>query len=135
MANQYSTDVQKRVKEVRADLKIDPWERNTYQQRVSGGLCRKESGCGGHLIASIFGGPGEGINLIPMDQKLNGAAGDWYKLERQWKKTLEAGGRVQVNIKPIYKGDSKRPDSFVISFTENNAREINRILKNTPTGK
>ena len=70
-----------------------------------------------------------------MDQKLNGTAGDWYKLERQWKKTLKAGGRVQVNIKLIYKGDSKRPDSFVISFTENNGREINRILKNTPTGK
>nr|WP_206222822.1 DNA/RNA non-specific endonuclease [Neisseria yangbaofengii] len=73
--------------------------------------------------------------MVPMDAKLNGASGDWYKLEQQWKKTLEAGGRVQVNIKPIYSGNSKRPDSFVINFSENGGREINRVLKNTPTGK
>ncbi|WP_199903443.1 DNA/RNA non-specific endonuclease [Neisseria wadsworthii] len=55
-----------------------------------------------------------------MEKKLNGAAGDWYKLEQQWKRTLQAGGRGQVNIKPIYKGDSKRPDGFHIQQIINN---------------
>nr|WP_308806088.1 VENN motif pre-toxin domain-containing protein [Neisseria yangbaofengii] len=51
---QYATDAQKRVKEVTADLKIDSWDRNTYQQRTSGGSCRKDSDCGGHLIAAAI---------------------------------------------------------------------------------
>ena len=130
---QYATDAQKRVKEVTADLKIDPWDRNTYQQRTSGGACRKDGDCGGHLIASMFGGPGEGINLVPMDAKLNGTSGKWYQLEQQWKKTLEAGGRVQVKIEPIYSGTSKRPDSFIIQQTLNGKKSIQRI-KNTETG-
>ncbi|WP_371865592.1 VENN motif pre-toxin domain-containing protein [Neisseria yangbaofengii] len=50
---QYATDAQKRVKEVTADLKIDPWDRNTYQRRTSGGSCRKDSDCGGHLIVDV----------------------------------------------------------------------------------
>lgn len=130
---QYATDAQKRVKEVTADLKIDPWDRNTYQQRTSGGSCRKDSDCGGHLIASMFGGPGEGINLVPMDAKLNGSSGKWYQLEQQWKKTLEAGGKVQVKIEPIYIGNSKRPIGFFIQ--ENINGKLNKFeIKNTPTG-
>ena len=131
---QYTTDAQKRVKEVSADLRIDPWNRNAYQQRIAGGLCRQESDCGGHLIASIFGGPGEAINLVPMDAKLNGAGGEWYKLEQQWKKTLQAGGKVQVKIQPIYSGNSKRPESFVINQVINDVKLDSQTLKNTSTG-
>ena len=131
---QYTTDAQKRVKEVSADLRIDPWNRNAYQQRIAGGSCRQESDCGGHLIASIFGGPGEAINLVPMDAKLNGAGGEWYKLEQQWKKTLQAGGKVQVKIQPIYSGNSKRPESFVINQVINDVKLDSQTLKNTSTG-
>ena len=131
----YATDSQKRVKEVTADLKLDAWDRNSYQQSVSGRECRQGSDCGGHLIASMFGGPGEGVNLVPMDAKLNGASGEWYKLEQQWKNVLSSGGKVQVKIEPVYSGSSKRPSSFTIRFSENNRSEVIRVLKNTPTGK
>ncbi|WP_363093113.1 hypothetical protein [Neisseria dumasiana] len=53
----------------------------------------------------------EAINSTPMNKKLNGTVGDWYK------------------------GNSKRPDGFVISFAENNVIERNQILNNKPIGK
>lgn len=31
----------------------------------------------------MFKGPGEGINIVPMDAKFNGSSGEWYNLEQQ----------------------------------------------------
>ncbi|WP_242650071.1 DNA/RNA non-specific endonuclease [Rodentibacter trehalosifermentans] len=67
--------------EVKGQLNLDKATRNEYRQKVAGGDCRLESDCGGHLIASMFNGVGEGINLVAMDKTLNGASGRWYKLE------------------------------------------------------
>jgi len=30
----------------------------------------------------MFKGPGEGINIVPMDKNFNGSGGEWYALER-----------------------------------------------------
>ena len=55
-------------------------------------------------------------------------------MEMQWKQALEQGKKVEVDIKPIYSGNSKRPDSFEIKFSIDNS--INRRnLKNTATGE
>ncbi|WP_198517303.1 DNA/RNA non-specific endonuclease [Vibrio sp. HA2012] len=131
----YKTDSNGRVDSVEADLQLYPWDRNTYQQKVSGRECRNPDDCGGHLIASMFGGPGEGINLVPMNGKLNGSGGEWYKFETQWRNILGKGGSVKVKIEPKYSGNSKRPDSFKVSYSTNGGRKITRILKNTPTGE
>jgi hypothetical protein len=131
----YKTDSKGRVDTVEADLKFEPWDRNSYQQSVSGRECRDVGDCGGHLIASMFGGPGEGVNLVPMDAKLNGAGGEWYKLETQWRDVLDNGGSVKVKIEPKYSESSKRPDSFDVEYSINGGKQITRDLKNTPTGE
>lgn len=76
----YQTDAQARVVSVEADLKLDPWDRNSYQQGKAA-KCGIEGDCGGHILAAMFGGSGERLNIVPMDSRLNGAGGDWYKLE------------------------------------------------------
>ncbi|MGB3887079.1 DNA/RNA non-specific endonuclease, partial [Gordonia sp. (in: high G+C Gram-positive bacteria)] len=56
----YETDALARV--VRATGKIDQLitaARNTYQQRIAGGKFRLPTDDGGHLFATMFGGPGE----------------------------------------------------------------------------
>ncbi|WP_271270852.1 two-partner secretion domain-containing protein [Aliamphritea hakodatensis] len=131
----YKTDPNGRVDTVEADLQLGAWDRNRYQQRISGGECRGPNDCGGHLIASMFGGPGERVNLVPMDGKLNGSGGEWYKLEQQWKGVLEGGGSVKVNIKPSYSGDSARPDSFSVRYSINGVTQPPKVLQNTPTGQ
>ena len=66
----------------------------------------------------MFKGPGEGINIVPMDKNFNGSGGEWYALERTWKKALESNQTVKVIIKPIYSGNSRRPTSFFCGTTD-----------------
>lgn len=82
----------------------------------------------------MFKGAGEAINLVPMDRTLNGSGGEWYKLEQVWKEALSKNQKVEVNIKPIYTSDSKRPLEFRIEQNINGKRLPNRIIKNTKTG-
>ena len=131
----YKTDANGRVSSVQADLKLEANDRNRYQQKVSGRTDRKPDDHGGHLIASMFKGPGEGINIVPMDKTFNGASGAWYQLENDWKKALESNKTVKVNIQPVYSGASKRPDSFIINQNINGVRQPTLQLKNTATGK
>ncbi|MBO3656354.1 DNA/RNA non-specific endonuclease [Acinetobacter bereziniae] len=82
----------------------------------------------------MFKGLGEGINIVPMDKTFNGSSGAWYKLETDWKKALERNQSVKVNIQPVYSGNSKRPDSFIINHSINGVRQPSQQLKNTSTG-
>ena len=50
-----------------------------------------------------------------MDKAFNGSGGEWFKLETDWKKALEGNKSVKVNIQPVYSGNSKRPNSFIIT--------------------
>ncbi|POC59848.1 hypothetical protein CRN32_04245, partial [Vibrio vulnificus] len=74
----YKTDELGRVKSVSGKLELNKVDRNTYQQSKAGktdgikdGLVDDE---GGHLIASIFKGPGEQINYAAMNGNLNKGA-------------------------------------------------------------
>ena len=59
-----------------------------YQQRkaveIKDGVKGEDQG--GHLIARIFNGPGEQINYIPQNAKLNN--GEWRAMEAKWQKAL-----------------------------------------------
>ncbi|WP_241542998.1 DNA/RNA non-specific endonuclease, partial [Vibrio vulnificus] len=66
------------MKSVSGKLELNKVDRNTYQQSKAGktdgikdGLVDDE---GGHLIASIFKGPGEQINYAAMNGNLNKGA-------------------------------------------------------------
>jgi len=130
----YVTDAQGRVTNVQAELRVDPNDRNNYRQRIAGGECRQPDDCGGHLIGAVFGGAGEGINLVPMDKVLNGSGGQWYELEKTWKAALNAGRDVKVDIKPKYTGNSTRPESFVVKYEIAGVPQSPRQIFNTPTG-
>lgn len=91
-------------------------DRNGYQQSVK---CKDaKDGLpddhGGHLIASIFDGAGEQINLLPMKSSLN--LGAWKSMENTWKTALEQSKNVRVEIRPAYIGDSLRPAGFEIDY-------------------
>ena len=60
----------------------------------------------------MFGGPGEGINLVAMNKQFNGTSGEWYKLEQTLKGALDAGSDVRVKIDLVYDGVSKRPEAL-----------------------
>ena len=128
----YHTDSKSRVSLVEADLRKHQNDRNTNQQCKSGGCQRLPTDHGGHLIASMFDGLGEGINIVPMDAKFNGVKGEWYKMETRWKNALENNGTVQVKIELIYSGNSKRPDFFIVNQTINGKELDSILLENKP---
>jgi len=70
---------------------------------------------GGHLQASTHGGAGEQINLLPQDKGLNRS--EWKKMENSWTKAANEGKKVEVKIKPVYEGSSKRPSKYEVDYT------------------
>ncbi|WP_428654232.1 DNA/RNA non-specific endonuclease [Runella sp.] len=52
-----------------------------------------------------------------MLQTLN--QGAWKSMENTWKTALQAGKKVEVDIKVIYEGTSKRPKKFEITYKVN----------------
>ena len=105
----YKTDSQGRVETVEAKLSLNSNDRNTYQQ-CKVGKCGVAGDEGGHLIATIFTGPGEKLNIVPMNSNLNRS--EWKKMENSWAKALKENKDVDVKIEPVYLGNSDRPSSF-----------------------
>lgn len=128
----FKTDSQGRTASVESTLSWSKSDRNTYQQ-CKAGKCGIEGDEGGHLISSIFNGPGEKLNLVPMDGNLN--KGTWKQMENTWASALKDGKQVNVKIEPSYSSSSKRPDSFTVTYQINDERPIREIFNNAPGGK
>ncbi|WP_404389758.1 DNA/RNA non-specific endonuclease [Pseudoalteromonas phenolica] len=134
----YKTDEFGRVQSVSGKLELNKADRNTYQQSKAGktdgikdGLVDDE---GGHLIASIFKGPGEQINYAAMDGNLN--KGAWKRMENKWAEALKGNPpkEVKIEINSIFKGESKRSTAFEIIY-EIDGKKVKRFLRNMPNGK
>ncbi|NMC40889.1 MAG: hypothetical protein GYA43_06920 [Bacteroidales bacterium] len=128
----FKTDSQGRTESVESSLSWSKNDRNTYQQCKTG-KCGVDGDEGGHLIASIFNGPGEKLNLVPMDGNLNKSL--WKQMENDWARALKDGKQVNVKIEPVYKGDSLRPDSFNVTYSIDGGRPVFKDIGNTPGGK
>lgn len=128
----YHTDGQGRVSRVEGNLQLGDGPRNTYQQQVSGREDRLPDDQGGHLIASIFQGPGEQMNLVPQNGNLN--MGAWKQMENAWAEALKADLDVQVRINPVYGGDSLRPTRFDVSYQVEGQPPATRTFQNRPGG-
>ena len=100
---------------VKGKLEFQTKGRNTYQQGKSVELKEgiKGEDDGGHIIAQIFNGPGEQINYVPQTQTLN--RGDWKAMENEWKKVLEKGKKIEVDIKINY-NSTRRPTDFEVIY-------------------
>jgi DNA/RNA non-specific endonuclease len=128
----YATDAQGRVTSVSGKLDLDTAQRNGYQQRVSGRDDRLPGDQGGHLIASIFNGPGDRLNLVPMDGNLNTSA--WKAMENNLADALKAGKQVDVKIEVLYDAaDSARPSKFAVTQTIDGVESV-RFFRNRPGG-
>ncbi|KJF45743.1 DNA/RNA non-specific endonuclease, partial [Bacillus altitudinis] len=110
--------------------------RNQYAQSNSGKPDRLSKDDGGHLIASIFKGSGDIDNLVPMSSQINRSGGKWYTMEQEWLAALrkDPPKHVEVSIRPIYKGDSFRPDKFVVQYKIGGKFEQRETIKNQPGG-
>jgi hypothetical protein len=111
----YQTDNLGRVVAYSGRLRPITGDRNEYQQKVAGRSDRLATDQGGHLLATIFDGPGEAINLVAQAAKLNLSA--WKRMEYQWAAALAAGKTVQVEGQIVYPPGSKRPSHFRIIST------------------
>ncbi|MFQ2298730.1 hemagglutinin repeat-containing protein [Aeromonas dhakensis] len=128
----YQTDSLGRVEKVESNLSLTKNDRNTYQQCVAG-KCGISGDEGGHLIASVFNGPGERLNLLPMNANLN--KGAWKKMENIWAKALNEGQSVKIDIRPSYISDGTRPDKFKVVYSMGGGRPIEKVFNNAPGGK
>jgi hypothetical protein len=128
----YVTDSASRVTRVRGVLLDNVGQRNPYQQRQVGRPSRRPTDDGGHFLATIFRGPGERINLTPMNSNLN--RGAWKGLENMWAEALRNGKTVSVTIDVRYAGDSTRPDRFTIAYQITGDPPRRRVFKNAPGG-
>ncbi|EMR05311.1 transposase protein [Bhargavaea cecembensis DSE10] len=125
----YRTDSLGRIQSASGKLTKGQAKRNQYAQSNVGGVDRKGDDHGGHLIASIFNGSGDIDNLVPMNGKLN--QGAYKSIENQWKKALDASPpkKVEVNIRPVYEGNSNRPVEFEIEYKIDNEK-FDAVLPN-----
>ncbi|WP_446027738.1 hemagglutinin repeat-containing protein [Lelliottia amnigena] len=127
----YQTDSLGRVERVESNLALTKNDRNTYRQCVAG-KCGIDGDEGGHLIASILNGPGELLNLLPMNGNLN--KGAWKTMENQWASALKEGKSVGVKIEPVYTGGSVRPEKFTVTYQIGSDRPVRETFVNSPGG-
>jgi hypothetical protein len=88
--------------------------RNRREQTAAGGYDRLAGDHGGHLFGTLFGGPGERININAMASKIN--QGAYERMEEFWANEIDDNRVVDVSVDIDYPGTSMRPDSFTIIF-------------------
>jgi hypothetical protein len=127
----FSTDAQGRVSSVEGRLTLQTAERNTYQQGVAGRADRLPDDQGGHLIASIFNGPGEAINLQAMNGNFN--MGAYRRLEDTLADALRQGSTVDIKIDVFHSPNSVRPEGFRVTY-EIDGVQSRRVFSNQAGG-
>ena len=111
----YTTDDKGRIIKVEGELQL-PKEKVPRPSELPYIEDRKPTDDRGHVVAHEFGGADTEGNLVPMDSELN-RNGDWRKFEKELKAAKEAGKDVSFVIEPQYEDDSRRPSSFIVSYT------------------
>ncbi|MBU2206129.1 MAG: DNA/RNA non-specific endonuclease, partial [Gammaproteobacteria bacterium] len=84
---------------------------------------------GGHLIATLFQGPAEKVNLVPQLKDQN-RYGEWREMEKEWAKELDAGNEVEVEILVEYDGDGVTPLSLRSTSTVNGIKQAPQNFDN-----
>lgn len=121
-----TTDNQGRLLSVEADdLQLSATGRQKYNSKTPG----KEKGDhAGHMIADRFGGGGGLDNVVSQRGRVNQS--DWKIMENMLAKELGDGKKVQFKVDINYKGDSKRPSSFVARYKIGNNRWKSKEFEN-----
>ena len=69
----------------------------------------------GHLAGDRFGGTGRLDNLVSQYWLVN--LSSYRKLENDWKRAIQDGKNVDVNVRVEYNGSDLRPSAFSIEYT------------------
>lgn len=81
--------------------------RSRAQQARAGTPDRRPSDHGGHYIARRYNGPTEAFNHFAQDASFNRK--EYQASENQWARAKRAGQLVEVEIEPVFQGNSQRP--------------------------
>lgn len=127
----FTTDEHGRVVETHGVLELGEADRNSYQQTKAGGEDRQPGDQGGHIFGNAFGGPGEALNLLAMSAEANGAR-EYGQLEAIWRDELAKNPPpdIEMQMTPIYSGDSQRPTELIIDWTLDGEIQPQRIIDN-----
>ena len=126
----YLTDTLGRVTKAEGVLDVRRVDPNTYQQLIAG-QAGGQGYEGGHLIAKLFGGAGERINLIPQLSSVN--RGEFRVMEKEWADAIRAGKEVKVEVSPIYAGSGRVPTKIDVTYWIAGTRDTKTFV-NTPGG-
>lgn len=109
----YKTDATGRVVQAEARLDVGKADRNTWQQAAAGHV-GGEGYDGGHLIATLFGGAGERINLVPQLSAVN--RGEFRTMEQELAKAVLDGKPVRLEVTPSYASGGAVPDTIRVRY-------------------
>ena len=130
----FELDEQNRTVRARGELRLDNSQvRDPTAQRDGGKPDRLGSDHGGHFIGRQFGGPKEAINLFAQDANFNRSG--YAALENEWRRNLNAGRKVEVDIQAYYSRRSKRPDIIDVTYYIDGKRTPQRFPNASRKGK
>ncbi|QKS11730.1 DNA/RNA non-specific endonuclease [Curtobacterium sp. Csp1] len=131
----YETDEHARVVHAEGHLdqvvkELENRSRHGGQQTAAGGADRLRVDHGGHIFATLFGGPGEGINLTAQWSKVN--LGAYKALENQWAAAIDSGRSVRVEVNLTYP-DRFRPSRYDVEYQIGDGPIRSARFSNAPT--
>ena len=126
---EYKTDNKGRVISAEGPLRLkDPdYKRNMEDVKKLDSQEYNKGDQRGHLIPHQFGGSDKLENLVPMDAKLNQK--DLAKIENTLADAVKSGAKADYKIEPVYKGDSRRPSEFKVTYSIDGDKEV-AVFKN-----
>ena len=131
----YETDTQGRTIRVTGKLQKSPIKnqamrdklhRNSSTQSKYGGDDPNYDG--GHLIATLFQGPAEKVNLVPQLKEQN-RHGEWRQMKKRWSQALDEEKNVEVDIRIKY-GKGETPSKLISMWTVNGGSTNRLVFKN-----
>ncbi|WP_152361083.1 DNA/RNA non-specific endonuclease [Microlunatus speluncae] len=126
----YTTDHLGRVTHASARLDVVDLEHPRDKSAQAQLIGKLPGDHAGHLFARIFQGPGDTINLAAMEgNKVN--LGQYKSAEHAWRRGIEAGHDVKVEVALIYASDTPRPDALQLTWWIDDKR-MERFIYNTP---
>ena len=131
--NTYTTDEQGRIIRCEAMPERSPENpRDVNAQLQAGGKDRRPSDQGGHIVGRDLNGDGGAGNLVAMDSKINQS--DYKRMENDIKAALDEGKDVTVTTDISYSGDSKRPDTIIVTVIADEVKTVYKFDNNLDGG-
>ena len=84
----------------------------------------------GHIIGNQFGGSSNMVNLVPMKGNVN--KGVYKQMENEWRRAIDLGKKVDVEIKIKYPHQPKnceRPDWIEVIY-DIDGQKVTKLIKN-----